>query len=264
MRTASSTIATSTRHFADTTGGGRDTLWVAIADLGTGSSNSFTNNGMLALPAVTGATKLEDAGQYLPLNNPNNAMALNGPLQGHLIGVNTFTNSGIIDLQNNPRRWRRARDHRLAAGRGSGTGTCISLLVRRSSTRALNEGGAATRSDTLVVDGTSVGTGPTSMAIRNAGGAGALTVGDGILVVQVLDPTRSASGVFSLQGGSITAGAFDYFLFKGGVSSPGVAGNWYLRNELVAPPITPIPPITPAEDGARHAAVAPRRPRRTP
>ena len=57
------------------------------------------------------------------------------------------------------------------------------------------------------------------MAIRNAGGGGALTVGDGILVVQVLDPTSSAPGAFSLQGGSITAGAFDYFLFKGGALS---------------------------------------------
>src|SRR5262249_16050565 len=35
------------RHFADTTGGGRDTLRVAIADLGNGQNNSFTNNGLL-------------------------------------------------------------------------------------------------------------------------------------------------------------------------------------------------------------------------
>ncbi len=39
------------RHFADTNGDGvRDTLRVAIADLGTGPNNSFTNNGTLALP----------------------------------------------------------------------------------------------------------------------------------------------------------------------------------------------------------------------
>ena len=38
------------RHFADTNGDGvRDTLRVAIADLGTGPNNSFTNNGTLAL-----------------------------------------------------------------------------------------------------------------------------------------------------------------------------------------------------------------------
>ena len=51
---------------------------------------------------MTGATTLDSTGQYLPLNNPNNSMALGGPLQGHLIGVSTFTNSGIIDLQSNP------------------------------------------------------------------------------------------------------------------------------------------------------------------
>src|ERR1700745_4218765 len=47
------------------------------------------------------------------------------------------------------------------------------------------------------------------------------------------------------------AGALCSFLFHGGVSSPGAAGNWYLRNELVAPPLAPpgqpqIPTPTPA------------------
>ena len=61
-------------------------------------NNSFTNNGTLALPAVTGATTLDSTGQYLPLGNTSNEMTLDGPLQGHLIGVQTFTNSGTIDL----------------------------------------------------------------------------------------------------------------------------------------------------------------------
>ena len=65
------------RHFAQTTdGGGRDTVRVAIADLGPGV---FTNNGTLALPQVIGATNADNTGQYLPLGNPNNIMALNGP-----------------------------------------------------------------------------------------------------------------------------------------------------------------------------------------
>ena len=232
------------RHFADTNGNGvRDTLRVAIADLGDGPNNSFTNNGTLRLAAVTGATTLDSAGQYLPLGNPNNAMALGGPLQGHLIGVATFTNSGIIDLQSNPVAGdvlviTGARQAGVA-GPGNFPGTFISNGGTLRLDTVLNEGGAATRSDTLVVDGTSVGPGgATSMAIRNAGGGGALTVGDGILVVQVLNPARSASGAFSLSGGSITAGAFDYFLFKSGVS-PGSQGNWYLRSTIVAPPITP-------------------------
>ena len=188
------------RHFADTNGDGvRDTLRVAIADLGDCPNNSFTNNGTLRLPAVTGATTLDSTGQYLPLGNPNNAMALGGPLQGHLIGVTTFTNSGTIDLQSNPV----AGDVLVITGARqagvAGPGTFISNGGTLRLDTVLNQGGAATRSDTLVVDGTSVGPGgATNMAIRNAGGAGALTVGDGILVVQVLDPARSAAGAFSL------------------------------------------------------------------
>jgi outer membrane autotransporter protein len=238
------------RHFADTTGavdasgnGVRDTLRVAIADLGPGV---FTNNGTLALPAVpavtvTGApTTLDNTGQYLPLGNTNNMMAPGGPLQGHLIGVTTFTNSGTIDLQSNPA----AGDVLVITGARqagvAGPGTYVSNGGTLKLDTVLNQGDVATRSDTLVVDGTLVGgLGATKIAIRNAGGGGALTVNDGILVVQVLNPARSASGAFSLPGGFITAGAFDYFLFKGGVSSPGAAGNWYLRNELVAPPLAP-------------------------
>src|SRR6516162_4510341 len=239
------------RHFADTNGDGvRDTVRVAIADLGNGSNNSFnnTNNGTLALPAVTGATTLDNTGQYLPLNNPNNAMTLNGPLQGHLVGVNTFINSGTIDLQSNPA----AGDVLVITSSRQagvpGTGTYISNGGTLKLDTVLNQGDVATRSDTLVVDGTLVGgLGPTNMVIKNAGGGGALTVNDGILVVEVKDPARSAPGAFSLVGGRVTAGAFDYFLFHGGVSSPGAAGNWYLRNELVAPPPgTGIPVPTPA------------------
>ena len=91
------------RDFEDTTGSGvRDTVRVAVADLGTGPNNSFTNNGTVALASVTGATKLDNTRQYLPLGNANNTMTLGGPLQGQMIGVATFTNSGVIDLQSNP------------------------------------------------------------------------------------------------------------------------------------------------------------------
>jgi hypothetical protein len=87
------------RHFADTTGSGRDTLRVAIADLGDGPNNTFTN-GTLRLLGAPGAINLDSTLQYLPLGNPNNVMMLGGPVQGHLVGVQTFINSGTIDLQN--------------------------------------------------------------------------------------------------------------------------------------------------------------------
>ena len=51
------------RHFADTNGDGvRDTVRVALANLGTNASNSFTNNGTLALAEVTGAGTLDRRG----------------------------------------------------------------------------------------------------------------------------------------------------------------------------------------------------------
>src|SRR5262249_50435117 len=173
------------RHFAQTTpNGGRDMLRVAIADLGDGPNNSFvnTNNGTLRLPAVTGATTLDPMGQYLPLDNPNNAMALGGPLQGHLVGVQTFINSGTIDLQSNP-----VAGDVLVITRARAAGLVVTNPIAGASATAfisnggtlkldtvLNQGDVATRSDTLVVDGTSVGgLGPTNMIIRNAGGAGA-------------------------------------------------------------------------------------------
>ena len=142
------------RHFADTTGltdasgnGVRDTLRVAIADLGGGANNSFTNNGTLALPAVTGATTLDSKGQYLPvantsLGNTSNAMALGGPLQGQIIGVQTFTNSGVIDLQSNPA----AGDVLVITGSRTagvaGPGTYISNGGSLKLDTLLNEGGA--------------------------------------------------------------------------------------------------------------------------
>ena len=220
------------RHFADTNGDGvRDTVRVATADLGTGPGNSFTNNGTLALANVTGATKLDSTGQYLPLGNPNNSMALGGSLQGQLTGVSTFINSGIIDLQQNPA----AGDVLVITGSRTagvaGPGTFITGGLLKLDT-VLNEGGAATRSDTLVVDGTQVGPkGATTIAIKNAGGAGAQTVGNGILVVEVLDPTRSAPGAFTLGPGELRAGLFAYGLFQGGVNGSD-PGDWFLRNGI--------------------------------
>ena len=199
---------------------------------------------------MTGATTLDSTGQYLPLGNPNNAMALGGPLQGHLIGVKTFTNSGTIDLQSNPV----AGDVLVITGarRGTagvaGTGTFISNGGTLKLDTVLNEGGAATHSDTLVVDGTSVGAGgATNMSIRNAGGAGALTVGNGILVVQVLDPNRSAAGAFTLAGGEVRAGAFDYRLFQGGPSGSN-SSDWFLRSTFIVVP-------TPSADRAAEPSV---------
>ncbi len=247
--TAFSTMACSTcRHFADTTGVGvRDTLRVAIADLGAGPNNSFTNNGTLALPAVTGATKLDQHRAISPAREHQQRNGARRAVAGPLDRRNDIHQLGHHRSAKQPRRWRCARHHRREPAGVAGTGTFISNGGTLKLDTVLNEGGPATRSDTLVVDGTSVGPrGATNMSIRNAGGAGALTVGDGILVVQVLDPSRSPDSVFKLASAvEVRGGAFDYDLFHGGVGGSNPS-DWFLRSTFtVGPPI--IPPVVPIE-----------------
>uniref|UniRef100_UPI00333E3DBB autotransporter family protein n=1 Tax=Castellaniella defragrans TaxID=75697 RepID=UPI00333E3DBB len=94
-------------------------------------------------------------------------------------------------------------------------------------------GDDASPTDKLVAQSTS---GTSGLLVRNAGGMGARTVGDGIEVVQV---EGASDGVFSLAAGdyavdgrpAIVAGAYAYQLYKGNAAGTG-SGNWYLRSTL--------------------------------
>ncbi|MBC3362743.1 autotransporter outer membrane beta-barrel domain-containing protein [Pseudomonas sp. SWRI154] len=97
-------------------------------------------------------------------------------------------------------------------------------------------------SDKLVVNGGTL-TGSTAITVTNLGGAGGLTTQDGIELVQAQGGAVSDSNAFSLAQ-SVSAGAFDYRLFKGGVSDN--ANNWYLRSTVVAGPIAAPSPTLPA------------------
>ncbi len=113
-------------------------------------------------------------------------------------------------------------------------------------------GGDGSPSDRLVISN-GVASGSTGLGIINAGGGGAATVADGILVVQSINGGSTAPSAFALYN-PVAAGAYEYFLFKGGVSA-GTSENWYLRSTIVAgatpapanpplgsPPMTPPPP----------------------
>ncbi|RQO51480.1 autotransporter outer membrane beta-barrel domain-containing protein [Pseudomonas sp. KBW05] len=104
-------------------------------------------------------------------------------------------------------------------------------------------------SDKLVV---SQGTlqGSTAISVSNLGGAGAATLQDGIQVVQATNGASGSAGAFTLAG-PVSAGAFDYRLFKGGVTA-GTGENYYLRSTVpVTPPdpviIAPLPSPSPGE-----------------
>lgn len=98
-------------------------------------------------------------------------------------------------------------------------------------------------SDKLVVSNGTL-QGNTQLLVTNLGGAGAATLQDGIQVVQALNGASGTGTAFTL-GNTVTAGAFDYYLFKGGVTT-GTEQNYYLRSTV---PVTPLPepgePVTP-------------------
>lgn len=215
------------RSLADSTGSGvRDTLRVAVTDFGSGDRNTVENSGTLAL--LGGTAGIVDPADLYNTGRAANTLASNGAVQGHLLGVSRFTNSGVIDLGRNGA----VGDVLLiSGGRVAGTpgsGTYVSGGTLKVDT-VLNEGGANSQSDMFVVDRTSVGTAATGIQVNNVGGKGAVTQGRGIEVVRVLEHTYSADGAFALDG-RVVAGAHEYFLYK----SDG-DGSWYLRNTVDKP-----------------------------
>jgi len=148
----------------------------------------------------------------------------------------TLDNQGLIDMTGNTR----ASDSLTVSGTYKGNGGRLALQS------VLGADGSA--SDKLVVNGGPI-QGTTPIDIKNLNGAGAQTVQNGILVVEAINNASGAASAFRL-GNSVSAGAYDYYLFKGGVTA-GTSENFYLRSTVPAKPtdpvITPVP--TPDPEG---------------
>ncbi|WP_445218542.1 autotransporter outer membrane beta-barrel domain-containing protein [Bradyrhizobium sp. Pa8] len=84
-------------------------------------------------------------------------------------------------------------------------------------------------SDRLVING-GTATGNSFLRIANTVGAGALTTGNGILVVDAVNGATTASGAFSLSR-SVLAGPYRYTLFRSSVDASNPEA-WYLRSNL--------------------------------
>lgn len=249
------------RDFADRTGDGvRDVKRVAVADFGAGN-DVFMNEagGTLRLAAVVTPQDTVTDRQYLPDLMPvqSHAIATGGVEQAHLTGLERFEHRGTITLRD------------MDVGGVAPVAGDVLLLTSGSVDAAgvltpgaaplvflsdggslaldvvLNEGGASSHSDMLVVDSVQLGpNGPTRIFVTNAGGLGAATQGAGIKLVDVLGGgALSAEGAFAL-GAPVVGGAFTYNLFR---SAPlGNDGDWYLRT---APPVNPPdPPPVPGPD----------------
>jgi len=117
---------------------------------------------------------------------------------------------------------------------GNYVGNNAQLIVNT----VMNAGGAASNqfTDQLVIGGNASGN--TTVTVRPSG-LGALTVGDGIKIVQVNG--SAAASTFHMLA-PVQAGAYQYLLYQGGSGRP---NDFYLRSALESVPVTPTPPVAP-------------------
>jgi outer membrane autotransporter protein len=151
----------------------------------------------------------------------------------------TLTNAGLARL----------------GGTGVGNRLTVTNYVGQNGTLALNTflGSDGSPSDRLIVNGGTAG-GTSLLAITNAGGPGAATMANGILVVDAVNGATTSPSAFALAG-PVAAGPYEYVLFHG-ASTAGSSQNWYLRNNIApaeagSPPVAapgspPLPPAPPA------------------
>ncbi|MGJ7610183.1 MULTISPECIES: autotransporter outer membrane beta-barrel domain-containing protein [unclassified Variovorax] len=145
-------------------------------------------------------------------------------LAGNSQTVASVTNSGVVSLV------------------GSAPGTTLTVngpWVGNGGTLRLGTalGGSASVSDRLVLSGsTAIAIGTTSVQIVNLGGLGALTTGSGIEIISALNgattTAQTTKSAFSLAGGHVDAGAYQYRLYAADAS--GAGENWYLRSSTTA------------------------------
>lgn len=208
---------TDTLTFANTTAttSGRYMNWENVA-LTSGSAFTLDSNFIVGDSATGTGSFTIDASSTLFAGDGVNA-AIAPFTSGQLVDV---TNAGTIDLTNGSSG---AADTFTVLGNYTGSGGAIRLQT------VLGDDSSA--SDKFVISGGTAG-GSTGLAITNLGGGGASTVQSGILVVESINGATTGASAFSLSN-SVAAGAFEYILFKGGVTA-GTAENWYLRSTLVS------------------------------
>ncbi|WP_448108295.1 autotransporter outer membrane beta-barrel domain-containing protein [Pseudomonas azerbaijanoccidentalis] len=236
------------RNFADSTGSGnRDTWGIAVSNLGSATANSIDNSGLIRLAAqpATGVVNFNAAGAYLPLSQAANTPTPGGAVQGQLLGVNRFINSGTLDLSGASNTVGNVMLISGATTAGTdGGGVFVSNGGSLLLNSTLNEGGTNSRSDMLVVDSTETGSGATRIAVTNKGGLGELTQGNGIAVVELLDKSAAASdpNAFRLAR-RVVAGPYEYRLQQG-AEDGSAKDTWFLRSDAPIPDDPPDP--TPA------------------
>jgi len=192
------------------------------------------NGSELTLSGTT--LKLGDSGSgtgTLGLDGTSTLLVGTGVIEAFTAGqLVSVSNSGLIDMTTGSSS---PNDTLTLKGNYTGNGGRLALQSVL--------GGDGSPSYRLVIDQGVIG-GSTAISVTNLGGAGAATLQDGIQVVQALNGASGSANAITLAA-PVSAGAFDYRLFKGGVTA-GTAENYYLRSTVpVQPPgpeiIVPLP-----------------------
>ncbi|PWB35195.1 autotransporter outer membrane beta-barrel domain-containing protein [Pseudomonas sp. SDI] len=218
--------------------GARYTNWESV----------FLNNGSVL--TLNDTLLLGDAGSgtgSLSVDGSSQIVSRGGSLSAAVAGQNVNVgNTGLIDLSTGGD----ALGRLIINGNYTGNNGTLKL------NSVLAGDGAA--SDRLVVNQGAI-TGTTHLQVNNLGGAGAATSQNGIQVVEAANGATSSNGAF-VQTQVLRAGAFDYRLFKGGVTA-GSEQSWFLRSTVLAPPPLPAPgepqPVEPPATSVPLAAPAP-------
>ncbi|SCB45047.1 autotransporter family protein [Rhizobium multihospitium] len=230
---------------------GTDWIWAGTGDF----HDSFIENGTFQLQSdLTGNVTVSSGASLLAGGGFNPSIT---PYPGG--SAVTLTNSGVIDLTNGGSQ---TMNSLTVVGNYVGSGGSLLLDTVL--------GGDGSASDKLVIDG-GAASGSTAITVNNFGGGGAATMLDGINVVEATNGATASSNAFYLNGRA-AAGAYEYYLFKGGVSA-GTSNNWYLRSAYVAPVPTPddpdpegpiLIPTTNGTSGIQPPLVTPGDPAPTP
>ncbi|MET3653824.1 autotransporter outer membrane beta-barrel domain-containing protein [Dyella japonica] len=223
----------------NTASGLTDTLSGAISD-GTGpgtlekiGAGTLVLTGASSYSGLTlvqaGTLRAGGGNVFSPISDFTVASGATVDLAGFSQSIGALSNAGLVDF-----------------GTGTPPGTVLTVhgnYTGVSGALGLNAllGDDNSPSDRMLIDGGIAG-GSTVLDIRQSG-AGAVTTGNGIELVGVLNGGTTQAGAFHL-GSPVIAGPYEYSLQRGGVDGSDPE-NWFLRDTL-APPPPPTPPSPPS------------------
>jgi autotransporter family porin len=181
----------------------------ALTDVGSNSNMSLANNSLWHMTGSSNVSRLVNAFSMIDFSAPSGAPTL-------LPSYKT-----------------------LVVGNYEGEGGVIGLNTFL--------GADGSPSDRLVIDGGRA-TGLTSLRITRSGGPGALTLGNGIQVVETIGGGTTSADAFTLSQ-RVVEGPYEYLLFRSSLDASN-AEAWYLRSERpIVPPdpevVPPAPPPSP-------------------